>query len=147
MNVSFLSFEKALAGVPALLSLGHTGAYIESTATDIPWALATSYKAGGLHRMDCCVSGWFHYQKDGIDFQWTFDLEERNANGKSEYRFDLNAIRAVAQWTQGEARKQFIAHVKECAAKVRAKGDEWQQIVLRQYRDAASLEALFTEGM
>jgi hypothetical protein len=140
------SFAKAVACTSALKAIGHTYVYLDRSAPDLPWDSAQKYEPGGLHRFDCCVSGWFSLQVDGVHIQWSLDLENDDANGAGSFRFNIDLVRRVMAQVSGAARSELIKHLRDCAKKIRAKGDEYQMAATRQYFDAASLESLTSEA-
>jgi hypothetical protein len=142
------SLEEIRAKAAALRELRIYEAFLERGAPDMPWDLATSYEPGGLHRFDCCVSGWFRFVDpvSKMKISWAFDLEPLGANGASSLRFDIESIRKVSKLLRGPALLQFHNHLRECVTKIRVHGDEWAKSAAKQFADAYSLEAIFTEA-
>lgn len=141
-------FRKAVANAVHLKALGHTEVHLygyEAPLENYPWHLATKCEEGGSHRLDMATSVRFtgYHAKSGLTFSWSFDIEDRSANGKGYYEIDTDQCRQVMQLLgDSEAGKQFKDYLKEGAKKVRAKGVEWQKYADRQFGDAARLEAL-----
>jgi hypothetical protein len=119
---------------------GFDAVYIEG----VPFSLATSCEPGGSHRLDMATSVWF-YGTDpdsGVRMRWSFDIESPSANGSSSYAIDADACRNVMRELRGEARDQFRAYLADCAAKVRARGEEYRKAADKQAMDAAILSDL-----
>jgi len=143
-------YNKVLQNAEHYRALGVAEVYIHDAEGALPWQHVSRCEPGGTHRMEIATSVWFYADDPacpGITFRWTFDIEPSEANGRGDYRIDAEACRRIIRRLSGEARAKFRAYLADCAAKVKAKGDEWMQCAMRQQRDAAILQDLVNYGM
>lgn len=137
-----MTYAEACAKADALKALD-CGEIFLSTG-EMPWHIATGCRPGGTHRLDMDTSVWFHGEcpKTGLFFRWSFDIEPYSASGKGSYEIDAEACREVLSKLNGACREVFRDYLETCAAKVRAKGAEYQTVADRQLRDANTLSEL-----
>jgi len=135
-----LTYEKAIKNVAALKKLGQTDIFLHGK--DVPWHIADKCQPEGTHRMDMATSVWFSGTEKGLRFRWSFDIEPLSASGKGSYEIDVDACRKVIRSLKGKALGDFQQYLADCAAKVKARGKEFQAAAERQFSDAMTLESL-----
>jgi len=107
---------------------------------DKPWKFVTSCEPGGSHRLEISTDIRFVAKHPcGLQFDWCFDIEPRSADGKSGYYIDVEGIQRVMELIPLAARASLSEYLKECADKVEAKADDYQEEAKRQYGAAAAL--------
>lgn len=124
-------------------ALDSTDIYLFGSA-EKPWHLVTGVKTGGGHRLGIPVSFDFSAQdgKSGLSFRWSFDLEQKNANGQSKFVIDTLRIREVVKLLSPSVAKHFRSLLSETAKAIRAKAEEYQAVANDQYGVAVQLETL-----
>lgn len=139
-----IKYRDALKNAASLKKLGMTVIYLSRDNDEKPWEHVVKVDPGGGRRLDMDTSIWFTAEdpKTKIRFRWSFEIEERSANGKGHYQIAVESCKAVFGKLNGKAKKQLADHFKACAEKVRAKGVEWQSYADRQKRDSETLELL-----
>jgi len=101
----------------------------------------TECEPGGSHRLDIDTDVWFRASHpSGLKFRWTFEIERDGANGRGHYMIDVDGCQSVLSALKGDARKQFQKYLKDCAAAVKTKADEWKKVTDDQYKTAADLD-------
>lgn len=142
-----LTYHKAIENHKALKAIGQTEVYLSDGGGERPWRDVTEVEPGGSHRLDMATNVWFTAidKKTGLRFRWSFEIEPMTANGKGYYEIDVAGCRGVLGKLSSDGAKLFRAYLKSSAAKVRAKGLEWQRLVSKQMRDADDLEHLAQE--
>lgn len=138
------TYEQAKRNADAYKRIGQTRIYL-GREDDKPWERATKCEAGGMHRLDLAVSAAFSFEEDGLCYGWHWDLETRGANGKGIYEIDVESCKHVMRRLKGDARIQFREYLRDCAAKVKAKGEELLNHTNKQLTDAAILRDLATQ--
>lgn len=145
-NQMRLTYQEATNRAEHLIALGMgDDVYLSGDRIDDkPWQHVESVEPGGTHRMEMATSVWFRATDPTtkLHFRWTFDIEPRGVNGKGHYEIDVDGCRRVLKALPYKGRKQFTAYLADCAARVRAKADEWKDLANRQLRDAKMLEKL-----
>ena len=139
-----ITVTKALANVDALKAIGQTRIFLyRSDETAGLWPHVVSVRPGGSHRLDVPTSVRFTADHpSGLRFEWIFDIEPSSANGTDSYQIDVPGCRGVIAKLPAHARRLFRDYLAECAVKVAARGDEFQDAADRQHRDASSLRNL-----
>lgn len=140
-----LDYRDCLKKADAYKSIGQTRIYLYDGSV-FPWEQVSEVEPGGSHRLDISTSVRMTAFIDGLEFSWTWDIEERSANGKGHYEINVGACREVMSKLPARARRQLREYFAECAEKVQEKGREWQKIADRQKRDADILHSLATES-
>ncbi len=137
-----MTYDEAKKKATALQELGQTSVYLRGG--EMPWEHVTSVEPGGSHRLEISTSVWFKAKcpETGLEFRWSFDIEPLSANGKGSYEIDAAACRNVTSKLKGDALAAWREYLRECAEKVRSKGDEWRKIADKQLTDAALLADL-----
>jgi hypothetical protein len=137
-------YKEAIKLAKHYKALGMTRVYLNKDEAEKPWHLVTKCEPGGSHRLDISTSvRFFAVDPDsGLHFDWSFDIEPYEANGKGSYEIDAKACRNVLAKLPAKAAKQFREYLAECAEKVAAKGDEYFKIYQRQQADADTLRKL-----
>jgi hypothetical protein len=135
------TYEQAKKNADAYKRIGQTRIYL-TRHEDAPYEKATKVEAGGLHRIDLAVSAVFSFEEDGLKYEWHWDLEKQEANGKGIYQIDCESCRNVMKRLKGDARIQFREYLRDCATKVKKKGEEWMTYANQQLTDAAILRDL-----
>lgn len=138
-----ITYREAIENATALKQLGQTDIYLFSGSK--PWDKATHCEPGCSFRNGVPVSATFHAKESGISFRWSFDLEERDANGASLFKVDTEACRRVMASIQPVARKSFRDWLASSAAAVREKGSEYQKAADNQFAIAACLSDICAE--
>jgi hypothetical protein len=138
-----LDYRECLKKADAYKAIGQTRIYLYDGSV-FPWEHVTSVKPGGSHRMDISTSVQMTAQVDGLEFCWSWHIEDRSANGKGHYEINVGACREVLSKLPESARTEMREYFAECAGKVQEKGQEWQRYADRQKRDADILHALAT---
>lgn len=136
-----MTYEKAIANANALKALGQTRVYLFD-GVKIPWEIAEHCEGGCSVRLGLRTSAQFSGTKDGITFNWSFDLESRNANGTGTTRVDIDYCKAVIDRLSGTALVEFRKYLSDICVGLKKQGDEYQGYADAQYRDAAVLRAL-----
>jgi hypothetical protein len=139
-----LTYPEAIAKADALKSIGCTSLYLMRDQGEKPWAFVTKVEPGCSHRLEIATSVSFTAIEPttGLEFRWSEDIEDQSANGKGSYEIAAQHCRAIMSKLAGQPRAMFAAYLSECARKVHEKGNEWQAITDRQFRDAAVLALL-----
>jgi len=109
-----------------------------------PWELVTEVKPGGGVRMGMSVGVRISalHAETGLRFEWSLDIESREANGKGSFEIDTKVCRELMAKLPAVARQQLRAYFAECAGKVQEKWQEWQAIADSQKRQADVLHSL-----
>lgn len=138
-----MTYAKALKNADALKALGQTRVHLFAKDVEPPWHIASKCEAGSSFRLSVPTSAQFHGEQDGLTFTWFFDLEPRDANGRSGgTRIDMGACKSVLKKLKGPALVQFREYLSSCAGMVKKQGDEYQEVADRLFRDAAVLRDL-----
>lgn len=137
-----MTYDEAKKKATALRELGQTSVYLRGG--EMPWEHVTSVEPGGSHRLEMSTSVWFKARcpETHLEFRWSFDIEPHSANGEGSYQIDAEACRAVTKRLKGDALAEWRNYLRECAAKVRAKGEEWRKVADKQLTNAALLADL-----
>lgn len=138
-----LDYRECLKKADAYKSIGQLRIYLYDGSV-FPWEHVSKCEPGGSHRMDIDTSVRFSAFIDGLEFSWSWDIEERSANGKGHYEINVAACREVLGKLPATARQRLREYFAECAGKVQEKGQEWQRHADRQKRDADVLHSLAT---
>lgn len=136
-----LDYRDALKKADAYKAIGQTRIYLYDGSV-YPWEHVSKVEPGGSHRLDIATSVRFAAVIDGLEFNWSWDIEDRSANGKGYYEINVGACREVMGKVPEAARQQLREYFAECAGKVQEKGQEWQRLADRQKRDADVLHSL-----
>lgn len=138
------TYAKAVALADHLHSIGMTEIYLDRAANPFPWALVTSCKPGGSHRLDIDTSVRFvaFCPKSKLTFTWVWDLEPYSASGSGSYQIDAAAAKGVLSSLAGEAHLQFRLYLDECAVKVAERGRKYQELADKQLADATLLHRI-----
>ena len=142
------TYAQATKNAAALKQIGMTDLYLSRQSGDHPWHLVTGCEPGGSIRLEISTSVRFKAFDPAtrLTFSWLFDIETMSANGKGHHEIDAEGCRRViGKLPAGRARDSFLKYLRDCAKKVRTKGDEWRTIYERQIADAATLERLARE--
>jgi hypothetical protein len=92
------TFSWHLARIEHHIALEAESIYLmDENSADLPWDKVEHVEAGGTHRLGVPVSLSFRTRPIGkgghaLPFRWHFDLEKRDANGTSAFKFDLERI-------------------------------------------------------
>lgn len=138
-----LDYRECLKKTEAYKSIGQSRIYLYDGSV-YPWEHVSSVTPGGSHRLDISTSVRFEACIDGLEFSWSWDIEDRDANGKGHYEINVGRCREIISKLPKPARAKMRAYFAECAGKVQEKGQEWQKIADRQKRDAGVLHELAT---
>lgn len=104
-----------------------------------PYEKACAFEPGCAIRLSTNVSGYFTAVVKGIRCRWSFDLEDRGANGTGSLAPNVEAIGSVMRRLEGTARTQFRDWLVEVATKVRADAAELRSTADQQTAKAATL--------
>jgi len=140
-------YKQAIKLAEHYKAIGESRICLSRDESEKPWHLVTNCEPGGSHRLDISTSVRF-YAVDpgtGLHFDWSFDIEPYEANGKSSYEIDARACRNVLAKLPAKTAIQFRAYLAECAEKVAARGDEYFKLYQRQHADADALRKLSVE--
>lgn len=138
-------FRDCLKKADAYKAIGQTRIYLYDGSV-FPWEHVTKVEPGGSHRIDISTSVRLTAHIGGLEFSWSFDIEDRDANGKGHYEINVGKCREILGKIPDAARAQLREYFAECAGKVQEKGQEWQKIADRQKRDADLLHSLATSS-
>lgn len=136
-----LDYRDALKKADAYKAIGQTCIYLYDGSV-YPWEHVSKVEPGGSRRLDISTSVRFAAVIDGLEFSWSWDIEDRSANGKGYYEINVGACLEVLSKVPQAARQQLREYFAECAGKVQEKGREWQRLADRQKRDADVLHSL-----
>lgn len=137
-----MTYQEAKQKATTLRELGQTEVYLNGG--EMPWEYVTSVEPGGSHRLEISTSVWFKAlcPETGLRFRWSFDIEPYSANGKGSYEIDSESCRNVTKKLSGDALADWRNYLRDCAEKVRSKGEEWRIVADKQLTDAALLSDL-----
>lgn len=136
------SYEHAVKNAEHFKAIGETNLWLEREG-DKPWQHVSDIKEGCCVRIDVRTDAHFvAVHPCGLTFNWTEDLEDRDANGRGVYGFNVKAIRAIAQKLPAQIAVKFAAMLKETAKVIRTKADEWQRAADEQRQQAIALERI-----
>lgn len=128
------------------VEIGSTSVYLSMDRDGpVPLNKVTSVREGGTHRFDIATDIILSWTEEGLNFTVRFDLETREANGKSQYALVPSRVADVLAQLQSEPASQLKAILVADAAKVRAQADEYFGYAQRLYGDAALFDALSRE--
>jgi hypothetical protein len=127
----------------AYKAVGQPTIYLHGNCV-FPWELVTEVEPGGGMRMSMHTGVRLTavHPETGLQFDWSIDIESREANGKGHYEIDLRACRELMAKLPASPRQQLRAFFAECAGKVQEKWQEWQAVADQQKRMADSLHSL-----
>jgi hypothetical protein len=126
--------------------LGQTDHYIYGDV-DAPWEFVVSCTPGGSHRLDIATSVSFIAEHPcGLKFRWSFDLEERGANGKSHYEINTEGVIRVLASLPKKAAANFRSYLADCAVAVQKSADKYRSVAEAEANSAATLKRLANQG-
>lgn len=115
----------------------------DDSLKDKPWEYVTGMDEGGTIRLGIATSVWFQAKHPcGILFKWQFDLELPGSNGAGDFRLNVSGIETVKTLLSGKVLSGFQKYLKDCALKVRERGEEFQRAASRQFEFARAMESL-----
>jgi hypothetical protein len=133
-----LTYARAIATAEHRIALGQTDVYIDSE-WDFPFDKVTSVSSGGTYRLNIPSNIYLHFTEAGLSFRLSYELEERDANGAEQHRFDRARVRNLALKLAPEARGALAAHFKNhILPAVRERADEIAKAYNNQ-RDALDM--------
>ncbi len=138
------TYRKAIKLAEHYKAIGETRICLSGDDENKPWHLVTKCEPGGSHRLDISTSVRFYafHPESGLNFDWSFDIEPYDANGKSHYEIDARGCSDVLAKLPSGAAQAFRKYLAECAEKVAARGDEYFKLYQRQHVDADTLRKL-----
>lgn len=114
-----LTYKKALELKEHLLAIGETSIYLrcgpELSQDDLPWSKVTKVENGSSWRLDMPSSVRFIVDEAGLTFQWSMDLEKRDASGRGVHMFDRERIRFVTTILSSTGRVLFVGWLQRMA--------------------------------
>lgn len=126
-------------------AIGQTEIYLSryDGCEEYPWEFVTKCEGGSSHRLDISTDINFYAKvPSGLMFRWFHDIEPRSANGSGSYHIDTLGIKAIFPLIPRVALASLKEYLADCATKVRARADEQNEYIMKQYGMAAELEAL-----
>jgi hypothetical protein len=96
------SFKSATEKAEHLKAIGQNEIYLSEG--ELPYNLVTRCEPGGSHRIDMSTSIWFYAEdkKSGLVFRWSFDIENREANGRGYYLINVKACEEIIKKLKGK---------------------------------------------
>lgn len=109
-----------------------------------PWELVTTVEPGCGVRMSMHTGVRISalHEPTGLRFEWSVDIESREANGKGHFQIDTKACRELLAKLPASPRQQLRQYFAECAGKVQEKWQEWRAVADSQKRMADVLHSL-----
>ena len=108
-----LTFAEAQAKAEHLKALGQTQVYLRDASENFPWDRATTVESGGMHRMSGPISAWIVADVDGIEYRWSVNFEDRDADGRNVAMFDEEHLREVMMKLPSAARTAFASMLRK----------------------------------
>lgn len=140
-----VQWRDAVKNAEAYKAIGETTVYLERGPLDsYPWELAVRVADGAGWRMDIPVSITFEADHAcGLTFLWFWDLELREANGKSGYHIDLPGIVATLARLEGTpAGTAFLLYLQRAADVLEKTAREALEFARGQYGQERLLRVL-----
>lgn len=111
---------------------------------EAPWHLVTSMEDGASYRLSIPVSISLSAQDpvSGLTFNWSLDIEKREANGRGSYMFDVERLRSVREQLPQNMRARFHDLLAVGAMAARKQADEYQKFADEQRSMATELERI-----
>jgi hypothetical protein len=141
MYLNEADYREVLKKADAYKAIGQTRVYLGDGSV-FPWDSVTKVEPGCSIRMEMATGVRLSAEVGGLQFEWSVDIEKREANGKGYFEIDVGICREILSKLPTAARQQLRTYFAECAGKVQEKGQEWQQIADRQKRAADLLHSL-----
>lgn len=141
MYLEATDYREVLKKADAYKAIGQTRVYLGDGCA-FPWDAVKKIEPGCGYRMGMATGVRLTAEVDGMQFEWSVDIEGRSANGKGYFEINEDVCRELLNRIPATARQQLRAYFAECAGKVQEKGREWQRIADDQKRAADVLHAL-----
>jgi hypothetical protein len=125
-----------------LKAIGETEIYLSKEP--YPWHLATKMEKGGSHRLEIATSVWFYATEpdSGLALRWSFDIEDRDANGKGYYEVNQKECCRVIQLLPSQVKKQFKQYLSDCADVIEQNATQYLDIANREFGVAKILRGI-----
>ena len=123
-------------------ALGVTEVYLSEGP--YPWELVSKITPGGTHRLDISTSVWFYGTdpKSGLELRWSFDIEDRQANGKGYYEINQKECCRILGILPPIPKGQFREYLIDCAKSIEKNAKEYLDISKREFNTAKVLRSL-----
>jgi hypothetical protein len=109
-----------------------------------PWHLVNRMETGGSHRLDIATSVWL-YAADpdsGLALRWSFDIKNREANGKGYYEVNKEECHRIIQLLPPAPQKQFRRYLVSCAKAIEKNAAEYLDIANKGLDTAKTLRSI-----
>ena len=123
-------------------AIGMNETYLSSDEGEMPYDQATSCESGGMFRHGVATSISFKAQISGFGFRWTFDLENRDANGSGYLQPDMKRIREVMATIPAALRPDFRSALQTIQESIERSANETQAVRDKMYVSSAQLRSL-----
>jgi hypothetical protein len=109
-----------------------------------PWSLVTDLKEGGTHRMDINTSIWFYATDpdNGLKLIWSFDIENRNANGKGYYEINQSECCRIMKLLPEKVKTKFKQYLMDCVKVIEKNAQEYLTIANKEFETAKVLKGI-----
>lgn len=131
-------------------AIGQTRCWLSRADADskLPWDYVVSVEPGSSHRLDIATSvSITAVHPCGLEFSWSMDIEESDANGRGHYKVDVGKLERVLEWLREKPREQFRAYLAECSIALIASAEKYEAIAGRERSTAARLALAATESV
>ena len=142
MHIPGSSWTHCITLAEHFLAVGQRNILLGGTDS-LPWHLVPNLYPAGSRRLGMDTNVEFEaIHPCGLRFQWFFDLETRDADGKDHYSLDIAAIQRVTYLLPPQARHMFVALLTACADAIRRRGEDYAALAAHQAATAQALLAL-----
>lgn len=107
-----------------------------------PWAYVSSVSPGNSYRLGISINVNCMAAIDGLQFDWSVDIEDTDANGLGHYSIDIAACADLLEKLPPTMCVKLRKHFAECANLVCEKAAEYRAIADGQQRAADTLHLL-----
>lgn len=134
-----VSYEKAVKLADHYKAIGQAEIYLFENGKR-PWEHVISCEAGGSHRLEIATDVNFRAKDpSGLVFRWSFDIEERSANGSGSYKVRTAEIQRICKLLPARVKKYFNEYLLLCAEAIEKKGNEYHSVAKNQWDTASAL--------
>lgn len=126
------TYDEVKAKADHLKAIGTTEVYLDKEP--YPWHLVDKMETGGSHRLDITTSVWFYATEpdSGLALRWSFDIENREANGKGYYEVNQKDCCRIIKLLPAKPREQFRQYLLNCAKSIEKNAKEYLDIANRE---------------
>lgn len=125
-------------------ALGQTEHYLSAWRQDaaMPWDFATKVEPGGGHRLEVATDITVTAEHpSGMNFRWSVEMEDRDANGKGYYMFRRDYALKLLAILKGTAREGFVVYLTQFAEALDANADRFYKIAKDESSEAAVIRS------